>query len=52
MTAKEYVKTLNHNNSYWLIDGYDAEPLNEVPATAEMCIEIFDFFIHDFLIFD
>ena len=42
MTAKEYVKTLNPNNSYWLIDGCDVERLNEVPATAENLHIVFE----------
>ena len=42
MTAKEYVKTLNPNNSYWLINGYDVERLNEVPATAENLYIVFE----------
>lgn len=42
MTVKEYVKTLNPNNSYWLINGYDVEQLNEVPATAENLYIVFE----------
>ena len=42
MTAKEYVKTLNPNNSYWLINGGYTERLNEVPATAENLYIVFE----------
>ena len=42
MTAKDYVKTLAPNNSYWLINGCDVERLNEVPATAENLYIVFE----------
>lgn len=35
MKFKEYLKTLDPKNSYWLIENGDVARLNNIPATAE-----------------
>ena len=42
MTAREYIKTLNPENSYWEIHRGTLERLNEVPPTAENLYMVFE----------
>lgn len=42
MKLEEFVKTLDHSKSYWLIDGYSIERLNNVPTTSENLYIVFE----------
>ena len=42
MTAREYIKNLNPENSYWEIKEGDLERLNEVQPTAENLYMVFE----------